>query len=706
MRIDSIKIKPRLIGAFMIVALIAALIGWKGLGGLAVMKGSQDEIGVVRLPSVESLLIISEAQTAVDSAENALLCRSLTPEIRRAQYQRFDDAEKRYKDAWAIYEPLPQTKKEAGLWKEFTPAWETWWKDHEEYVRLSRAYERSSTDANYAKMVDQALVTIGESFGASESLLVQIIDLNSDIASASVESANASYASTKKMMMVFMAIGIVIAVILGVVIALSVANPVKKLADIATQLGAGDMGVEIDAEAKDEIGDLSRSMDGMASTLRTLIEEDGGQALQAAADKDLTARVTSDYQGAFDVMKQNINSLLERMDAAMSQVAESANTVAASSQSLSATAQEVGKGSQQIAETSQQLATGAQEQSSTSQASSQAMEQLGKAIDEVASGAQQQAKNVDETVTVVEQITSAIEQVGKLAQEAAATGQQVSEVANDGGNQVQEAVAALDKIQESSAKVGEMVNQLGESSQQIGAIVETIDDIAEQTNLLALNAAIEAARAGEHGKGFAVVADEVRKLAERSSKATGEIAELISGIKTVTDQAVAAMEVGTTEVENGTALGRKAGEALGEIQKAIGGVLTQIEDMSAAAQQMTASSAGVVKSIESVSAITQQSSSATQQMAANSSEVTKQVEQIAAISQQSAASAEEVTATVQEQNAGVEEMSASSEELAAMAGELQQMVGEFTLGETASGDNLQDVTEKATGRKRKQKKAA
>lgn len=123
----------------------------------------------------------------------------------------------------------------------------------------------------------------------------------------------------------------------------------------------------------------------------------------------------------------------------------------------------------------------------------------------------------------------------------------------------------MERIKTTVTESGERIKQLGEQSKAIGEIIQVIDDIAEQTNLLALNAAIEAARAGEHGKGFAVVADEVRKLAERSGKATKEIANLIISIQKGTDNAVSAMEKGISEVENGSRFAHDAGQALKEI---------------------------------------------------------------------------------------------------------------------------------------------
>ena len=134
------------------------------------------------------------------------------------------------------------------------------------------------------------------------------------------------------------------------------------------------------------------------------------------------------------------------------------------------------------------------------------------------------------------------------------------------------------------------VNELGKLGERIGQIVETIDDIAEQTNLLALNAAIEAARAGEHGRGFAVVADEVRKLAERSSRETKQIADLIREVQGATQQAVRAMETGATKVEQGSAKADVAGQALGDILAAVDSTVQQVTEIAASAQQMAAES--------------------------------------------------------------------------------------------------------------------
>jgi len=186
-----------------------------------------------------------------------------------------------------------------------------------------------------------------------------------------------------------------------------------------------------------------------------------------------------------------------------------------------------------------------------------------------------------------------------------------------------------------------------------------IDDIAEQTNLLALNAAIEAARAGEHGKGFAVVADEVRKLAERSSKATKEIADLITNIQKLTAVAVTAMEKSSVEVEQGSALAIDAGNALVEIMGTVEETYHQIQNISAAAEQISAGSREVVQAIDNVSAITEENSALTQQLASAREQVDISMRNVASVCEQSSASAEKVSSSTEEVAGSIKEIAVS-----------------------------------------------
>jgi methyl-accepting chemotaxis protein len=243
----------------------------------------------------------------------------------------------------------------------------------------------------------------------------------------------------------------------------------------------------------------------------------------------------------------------------------------------------------------------------------------------------------------------------------------------------QQTVGGMEKIKGAIGVASQRVTKLGEQSSEIDKIVATIDDIAAQTNLLALNAAIEAARAGEQGRGFAVVADEVRKLAERSLGATKEIADLIGGIQKGVSEAVKAMEDGNKEIENGYKLAADAGTSLSEILAQAETVGHQVDQISQAADGLTALSGELVKVSEEISSVVEENTAATEQMAASSDQVSKSVESVAGVAEENGAATEQVSASAQEMSAQVEQVVASAQSLSQMADELTKAVSIFKL---------------------------
>ncbi|MBI5473060.1 MAG: methyl-accepting chemotaxis protein [Ignavibacteriae bacterium] len=241
--------------------------------------------------------------------------------------------------------------------------------------------------------------------------------------------------------------------------------------------------------------------------------------------------------------------------------------------------------------------------------------EISSSTEQMAAGAQEQTSQAGEVASAVEEMTKTIIENSKNASDTAATANKAKQAAEKGGLVVEETVQGMRRIADVVKRSASTVRELGKSSNQIGEIISVIDDIADQTNLLALNAAIEAARAGEQGRGFAVVADEVRKLAERTTKATKEIATMIKKIQSDTGYAVLSMEQGTQEVDEGIAFADKAGVSLREIVGISQTVTDMVTQIAAASEQQSSASEEISKNVEGISSVTGETAQGTEQIA-------------------------------------------------------------------------------------------
>lgn len=305
----------------------------------------------------------------------------------------------------------------------------------------------------------------------------------------------------------------------------------------------------------------------------------------------------------------------------------------------------------QVQASAEQVAASAEELSASSEQSSRATEEVTTTIQELAAGADEQVQNVGETHDVIEQIQSSIKKISTNSESSIQTSNKATEKAFEGNEAISVSVKQMNSINESVNELAEVIRGLGESSKEIGQIVNVITGIADQTNLLALNAAIEAARAGEQGKGFAVVADEVRKLAEQSSESAQQISRLIADIQMETDKAVLSMEETNHEVKDGIKLVHTAGESFKQIHESVVDVQENITEVNAAVNDMSEAVGKVVASAELV----------------------KEVANRAAFG------AQNVSAASEEQLASMEEIAASSQSLSQLADELQGQIGRFKI---------------------------
>ena len=287
----------------------------------------------------------------------------------------------------------------------------------------------------------------------------------------------------------------------------------------------------------------------------------------AQGEGNLTKRVPVHGTDEIAILGGYFNQFIEKLQGMISKVAHVTDKVASASVELSATAEEISKGTDTL----------------TSRAS--------------------------QTAAAVEEMNATVSQVAQNSGKAATLAQETVKTAKDGGSVVSDTISGMQQLSDAVSSSATIISELGKSSDQIGEIVRVIEDIADQTNLLALNAAIEAARAGEQGRGFAVVADEVRKLAERTTKATKEIGDMIRQIQQDTRGAVESMQQGTVKVTSGVDLVNKTGEALARIVEMVSESADMIRQIAVASEEQSVATQQIANDIENVAKVTKESAS-------------------------------------------------------------------------------------------------
>lgn len=427
----------------------------------------------------------------------------------------------------------------------------------DEFVAKRMDYGRNGVlpiiDLLQAEKFDQAHKLSKEvmvpGFAKASDSIDALIQLQVDAAKVEFERVEKLTKIIRVTAIIIIIVGLTLSIALGLIITRSVNCGVKELAKAAKKLANGELTSRVDWDSKDELGDVGRAFNQMASEFSTLI----------------------------------------------SQVRQSADQVASAATKQATTAEKVS------------AISGNQ----TSQASiaASSIENLNLAVKEIA----------QKTVDVV------------------SFANQASSMANEGQQVVNKAVVGIQQVATTVSESAQLMASLGHRSDQIGQIVNVIKDIAEQTNLLALNAAIEAARAGEQGRGFAVVAGEVRKLAERTATATAEISQMISAIQSETVNAVATMEKGSIEVNDGVTLANQAGQSLQNINSSVKRVVEMIAQIS----------------------------EATRSQSETTNEITKRVEHIAEMAKENTSSVDETTQ--------------ASHDLQKLSADLQQVVSRFKL---------------------------
>jgi len=348
-----------------------------------------------------------------------------------------------------------------------------------------------------------------------------------------------------------------LAILLSLFISKAISKPLKFLADCSTSIADGDLSKECRLPQQDELGQLSQSMETMVESLRSKIAEADHKAVEA----DGHARQAKDALAQAEVKEVQIKEMLDLI-----------RSIASESMGLSDSLSDYAA-------------------------------RLSAQVDQVQHGTQTQKNRLSEAATAMEQMNATVLEVARNASEAAESAGQAQGKAREGAEIVIESVAAIGQVSRVSEQLRQNMNELGSQAQSIGQVMNVISDIADQTNLLALNAAIEAARAGEAGRGFAVVADEVRKLAEKTMGATHEVGEKIKAIQDSVSLSVRDMEEAGKAVVRSNDLAGASGDSLKQIVNLTDVNTRNVQSIAAAAEEQSSASEHITMSLAEVNGV-------------------------------------------------------------------------------------------------------
>ncbi|HEY9900797.1 MAG TPA: methyl-accepting chemotaxis protein [Pantanalinema sp.] len=655
------SIKSKLIGSALLFTVLMLIVSLVSLNGLSKTQRETESLYSVNVKGLTSLASIRYKLMAVRYA--AALVVSQSGEAAQRTVDKGHDDEAKLLEQITEYRALAEKAGPGQLAGKLEEAIKAYLPAKEITYQLAL---QGKPEAARQNMVQNAKAK----FETTVALLDEGFKTGLANSESSFHTVNGVVGSSSQISLILMVVATLIGVGIALILANQISSGLRAVGEAAEGIARGELNQRLDIRSKDELGSMAASFQTMVSYLGEM-----ASAADEVARGNLAVTVTP--RSGQDALGTSLSRMVTNLRDIVSRVRQVADTV--------------GDGSAQIASSSTELSKTVSVQASSAEETSAAMEQMAaniKSVDDstqllnnrvtrIKGQSEELAAAVTQTSSSIAELAASIQQVAGNVENANQASGSAAEAANAGDQAVAKTVAGMKAISETMTGIQGTIQMLDQRSGEIGAIIEVIDDIAEQTNLLALNAAIEAARAGEAGRGFAVVADEVRKLAERSAKATREIGDLIKGIQKETAEAVGVTRDGATKVEEGVKLASQTGEALSMIKAASQQVATLLGEISAASGEQARASSQIVTAAEQMASINQQVTGAVSEIDQLARTVTYATSEQRQGSDQVVIAVESLSRSAQEAATATEQVASTADELSHQAQQLQEAIAFF-----------------------------
>jgi len=494
--------------------------------------------------------------------------------------------------------------------------------------------------------------------------------------------------------------GVVVAIVVAMLLAREVSDPLLRMRRLVEQMATGDLRVAIRVESDDELGDLAHSLGHMNQALRSTIfsvasasERVERGAAAVASGTNEVKRVTEAQEEAVDGMAKSVGGITRQAD-----------DIAGAAEALHVAVAESSASVSQLAALGADLHSAASMLSQQTDDVSSSIEQLARGVRQVAESANGLGATTQESATAMEQMARSMAEVESGANECATLAEVAVKSAETGRERVADTVRCMEEIRSVTSTAEGVIGELGGRARKIGHVVDVIDDVADETTLLALNAAIIAAQAGEQGRGFAVVAQQIKELANRVLASTKEIAELVSGVQEGSEQAREAIERGAKVVERGVALSAEAGRSLDEIARAssqagerVGSIVHAVQEQATAARHVAQLSEHVATGVRQIRETGREQEQANQAVLRSAAHTRDAAASVTVSASQQAEGSARIRASAESLRDAAERIERALQSQSSACREAEKLLGAVTDGARANGESAEQMADAMRG---------